>query len=273
MCKSFEDFHKIEGFLKYPEVYNYTDPNIEEIITTFQQTIKIKQKDKKTKIAFCQTKMTQAQRNAEVESITKIEAYKKAEKHIFREINKKRVEMVDNGQFVAYDPYENKLVEMISDLKGDLLDIEMALKQTLDAAFNQFVAEINSINVDMAGTTSDIFVLLSGEFTQFGTKLNEELNKEREQFQIRYETDDAAAAAVLDDYKLESIEDGIDTVLDILTSDEKSSVDDIVGQFIEKIELEAQTKEQLITKGRNTEWGQIMQDISANQHSRGRKII
>ena len=172
VCKSFEDFHKIEGFLKYPEVYNYTDPNIEEIITTFQQTIKIKQKDKKTKIAFCQTKMTQAQRNAEVESITKIEAYKKAEKHIFREINKKRVEMVDNGQFVAYDPYENKLVEMISDLKGDLLDIEMALKQTLDAAFNQFVAEINGINVDMAGTTSDIFVALSGEFTQFGTKLN-----------------------------------------------------------------------------------------------------
>ena len=37
--------------------------------------------------------MTKAERSAEVESITKIEAYKKAEKHIFRQINKMRADM------------------------------------------------------------------------------------------------------------------------------------------------------------------------------------
>jgi len=41
--------------------------------------------------------MTKAERSAEVEAIKKIEAYKKAEKHIFRDINKKRAEMEDGG--------------------------------------------------------------------------------------------------------------------------------------------------------------------------------
>jgi len=41
--------------------------------------------------------MTEAQRGAETESISKIEAYKKAEKHMMSEIMKKRTEMREQG--------------------------------------------------------------------------------------------------------------------------------------------------------------------------------
>jgi len=42
--------------------------------------------------------------------------------------------MEEAGQQVGYDTFENELLELIETLKGDLLDIEMALSQTLHGA-------------------------------------------------------------------------------------------------------------------------------------------
>jgi len=53
--------------------------------------------------------MQAAERNAERESITKIEAYKKAEKHTFRILLKERSNMQDTGKQVDYNKYESKL--------------------------------------------------------------------------------------------------------------------------------------------------------------------
>ena len=126
--------------------------------------------------------MRQAERKAERESISKIEAYKKVEKHIFRDILKRRgqSEGVDHSEF--YASQENKLVQLILTLKGDLLDTEMALQQTLEAARSQFFAEIKKINDEMVQLQADCFVNIQSEFAQFATKLKEDLNKERENF-------------------------------------------------------------------------------------------
>ena len=72
--------------------------------------------------------MTQAERDAEKESIQKIEAYQKKEKHMFREIDRLRSKNDASGHMVDYTPYEEKLTELNNELKGDLLDIEMALQ-------------------------------------------------------------------------------------------------------------------------------------------------
>ena len=203
--------------------------------------------------------MRKAERNAEVESIRKIEAYKKAEKHIFREINKKRAELEENGQSLSYDSYESKLSGLIETLKGDLLDIEMALQQTLETARYQFFGEIKKINEDMGALQTDAFQNISNEFQQFGIKLKEELNKERESFQNKIDQDDQAA---LDEYGFASLEAAAGSVIDILIDDQnKDGVDELVTQFIEKIEADAANKDSLITKGRQTEWNQITKDI------------
>ena len=85
-------------------------------------------------MAFCRSKMVQAERNAERESINKIEAYKKEEKHVWREIMKKRTQMQETGRSVNYDVYEDQLKQRIVTLKGDLMDIEVALQQSLEQA-------------------------------------------------------------------------------------------------------------------------------------------
>jgi hypothetical protein len=92
-CESFENYEVLageSGFQKYVEVFGYTDPNIEEAITQFQQNIKTKQREKTRKIHFCEEKMRDAERLAERQSISKIEGYKKQEKHIMRDIFNKR---------------------------------------------------------------------------------------------------------------------------------------------------------------------------------------
>ena len=72
--------------------------------------------------------MQKAERNAEKESISKIEEYKRKEKHILRRIKSEIDAMKeDSGKPIDYDSAENELLRLIETLKGDLLDIEMAL--------------------------------------------------------------------------------------------------------------------------------------------------
>ena len=72
--------------------------------------------------------MQKAERNAEKESIGKIEEYKRKEKHKLRRIKSEiENEKDENSKPVNYDSYENELLRLIETLKGDLLDIEMAL--------------------------------------------------------------------------------------------------------------------------------------------------
>ena len=52
----------------------------------FQGDMKLENKQKNKVIAFCLEKLTQAEREAERESIAKIDEYRKREKHIYRAI-------------------------------------------------------------------------------------------------------------------------------------------------------------------------------------------
>ena len=76
-------------------------------------------------------------------------------------------------------------------LKGDLLDIEMALQQTLESARTQYFNEIKLINEEMQALSTECFTNgISSEFVQFSMKLKEELNKERLNFLIKFEKEE-----------------------------------------------------------------------------------
>lgn len=88
------------------------------------------------------------------------------------------------------------------------------------------------------------------EFSQFGQKLKEELNKEREQFIIKYEEDETAA---MEEYGVTTLEIG--GIIELLIDTEnKDAVEELVTQFIERIDAEAGIKDALMTKGWKTEW-------------------
>ena len=73
------------------------------------------------------------------------------------------------------------------------------------------------------------------------------MNREREQFQQKYEQDEQSA---LEEYGVSSI-DNATGVIDILADESnKEGVDELVTTFIEKIEQEASAKDSLMTKGR-----------------------
>ena len=113
----------------------------------------------------------------------------------------------------------------------------------------------------MGALQTDALQNISNEFQQFGIKLKEELNKERESFQARIDNDDLA----LEEYGFASLEAAAGSVIDILIDDQnKDAVDELVTQFIEKIEADAASKDSQITKGRQTEWNQITKSIYEN---------
>lgn len=126
-CKAHDQYEVISAFLKFPEVLQNSEGVIDEIVTMFQNTIKAKQREKKKILFFCKEKMTHAERSAEKDSIVKIEDYKRKEKHIFRKIKAEQELSKDSGRPVDYDSFENQLIELIFELKGALMDVEMAL--------------------------------------------------------------------------------------------------------------------------------------------------
>ena len=74
--------------------------------------------------------MTAAERQAERESIGKIDEYKKSEKHIYRAIENQR-RMENDGPLPDYSDQESKLQELVEVLHGELLDIEIKLQNAL----------------------------------------------------------------------------------------------------------------------------------------------
>lgn len=133
-CQAFEEFYKIQGFQRFQDCYQTTEGNIDDLIGQFQTQIKKWHRDKERVMAHCRTKMTQAERNSEQESISKIEDYKKFEKRKFREIEREQTRLQDTGRSVDYTFYEDSLANKIKALKGELMDIEIKLKQALDQA-------------------------------------------------------------------------------------------------------------------------------------------
>ena len=79
--------------------------------------------------------------------------------------------------------------------------------------------------------------------------------------------------STLEAYNVETLEQGIGTVVDVLIDESKDAVDELVTLFIEKIENEANLKDGAIARGRNGEWNARTTEIIEAQHTRGRQII
>merc|ERR1712127_746777 len=88
-----------------------------------------------------------AERKAEMESIAKIEAYKKIEKHVYRRIERERAADVDKT--CDHSHLQDELDQNIRDLQSDLLEIEMKLQDALLIARKSFFSRINQIIEDM----------------------------------------------------------------------------------------------------------------------------
>lgn len=68
------------------DLFNGSDQIIDEKLQAYQSSMKHNTKDKKKLVSDCARKMRAAELQSERDSIVKIDAYKKVEKHKYRDI-------------------------------------------------------------------------------------------------------------------------------------------------------------------------------------------
>ena len=104
----------------------------------------------------CTSLLNESERKAERESIAKIEAYKKYEKHAYRRIEKERRERDPSDRPIPeHKAIEEELDSKILDLQSELLDIEMQLQDALKTSSKLFFQKIKSIIEDMGAANGD----------------------------------------------------------------------------------------------------------------------
>jgi len=79
-------------------------------------------------IKFSLEKLSNAERNAEEESIEKINQYQKFQKQMYREIERQRSK---EDQLFDGTKYEKELLTRVVELKNELLEIEIKLQSAL----------------------------------------------------------------------------------------------------------------------------------------------
>lgn len=97
---------------------------------------------------------------------------------------------------------------------------------------------------------------MSTKVSEFKQKLTEELTREKEEFQARY---DEEGDAVERDYeKMEAKEE----IIELLIAEEnKDAVEELINAFIEKLEAKLTDEDQSITRNRNNEHTKLSIDL------------
>jgi len=143
--------------------------------------MKIKRRNQKNVDRHCTQMLTDAERLAEKKSISKIEAYKKIEKHVYRRIEKERA--ADPERTINHESYEDDLDTKILELQSDLLEIEMKLVDALFSSSKLFVSRVLAIIEEMKTLNQDYIANVTNEVIQFNEKFREAALIEWEKFQ------------------------------------------------------------------------------------------
>ena len=81
-----ENYKQVVGLPSFQDLFNASDQIIDEKLQAYQSSMKHNTKDKKKLVSDCARKMRAAELQSETDSIIKIDAYKKVEKHKYRDI-------------------------------------------------------------------------------------------------------------------------------------------------------------------------------------------
>lgn len=187
--------------------------------------MKTENKNKNKIVQFCLQKLTDAERQAERDAISKIDEYRKKEKHIYRAIEKQRKN--EDGLMPEYGDKENELVVMIDVLKSELFDIEINLQNALKQAREKCFSTIKQLITKMGGLSEELFKDVLVETGLFYEKLKDECEKEKQMFLNRIENEEQDV--VLSDYAEEARE----SIVDLMISEDREVLSELLTHFKE----------------------------------------
>ena len=114
----------------------------------FQGDMKLQNRQKLKVIDFCLAQLNESERQAERESIAKIDEYRKAQKHMYRDIESLR-QMENDNAYPDYDSKEAELKKMLATLESELMEIEVKLQQALKTSREKFFGYVTKSNDNM----------------------------------------------------------------------------------------------------------------------------
>jgi hypothetical protein len=103
-----DEERKVTLFTKFPDCFQTSEGQLEDFTQKYQTDMKIQHVKKCKIISFCMKELKEAELKAERDSIKLIEAYKKEEKHAYRDIEKTR----DKDMEPEYDTIEKGLIDL-----------------------------------------------------------------------------------------------------------------------------------------------------------------
>jgi hypothetical protein len=89
--------------------------------------MKARNKEKINTLIYCEQVLRDSEKEAEKESISMIEAFKRQRKNKFRQLDL----LEERDEDLDLDDYEEELLKMIDHLEDDLLGVEMKLSEAL----------------------------------------------------------------------------------------------------------------------------------------------
>jgi len=246
---------------------------IDETSIKFQGDMKIKRKQQKQVIKHCMQMLIDAERKAERDSIGKIEAYKKIEKHVYRRIERER-EATAERPIPEHDKMEAELDAKILDLQSELLEIEMKLQDALGASRKTFISRIKQIIGEMEILNADYNNTVLNEVMGFNEKFREAALIEQEKFATQLKKAEALGEAEVDALIEETKENNGSEYLDMMiTFGDQETLIAALDSFKEIVETKVQSYESLVNNGIRNDWNAYEANMTESQHTRNREII
>jgi hypothetical protein len=216
--------------------------------------MKIKRKQQKTVMKHCSQMLVDAERKAERESIAKIEAYKKIEKHVYRRIERER-EATAERPIPEHDKMEGELDARILELQSELLEIEMKLQDALGASRKMFISRIKAIIDEMGQLNQDYNIAVLGEVTGFNEKFREAALIEHEKFGAQLKKAELAGEAETDAFIEEIKENNGNEYLDMMVSfSDQETLLAALDSFKEIVEGRVTGYESVINNAVKNDW-------------------
>ena len=161
---------------------------------------------------------------------------------------------------------------MINVLQSELMEIEVKLQQALKTSREKFFGFVAKSMEKMRALSEDLFRDMSAEISgapnTFYEKLKDECEKEKNTLATRIENGEDHDQ-VLQDYPEEAHE----FIVDIIASEDKEMLSDILSQFRDAIDAKMQDIESNITRNLAKDWEVKSTNITTSQHDRNRNII
>lgn len=211
--------------------------------------------------------MRSTERQAEKDSISKIDEYRKKEKHVFRNIEALR-RFESDAPLPDYNEQEDKLLTAISVLSSELLEIEVKLQNALTTSTASFIGIVTAIIGDMKGISEKLFGDVVIETQGFNEKLKEQCIAEKDSLVVRIEAGEENEQ-VLQEYPEEAHE----FIVDVMVTEDKEMLPDILNHFKETMDTKIGEIDSNITRNLTNDWTETQTKISNDQHARNRNII